>query len=60
LRKTQPKLTSRFVFITGNPGERHLDAEIAKWNVPVIAKPFTLARLTEVCGPMLRSAAESQ
>ena len=60
LRKTQPKVTSRFVFITGNPGEQHLDEEIAKWNVPVIAKPFTLLRFTEVCRPLLRLAAESQ
>lgn len=56
LRKTQPEAARRFVFITGHPGEQHLEAEIAKWNVPVIGKPFTMPRLAEVCGPLLRAA----
>jgi signal transduction histidine kinase len=57
LRDMRPELARRFVFVTGHPGENALAAEIAKWNVPVIAKPFTLARLAEVCGPFLQPAA---
>lgn len=57
LCKARPQAAQRFVFITGHPGEQHMEAEIAKWKVPIIAKPFTLPRLAEVCGPFLRSAA---
>jgi len=54
LRELRPELAKRFVFVTGHPGEKQLEMEIARWNVPVIAKPFTLARLAEVCGPYLQ------
>lgn len=57
LRELRPELARRFVFVTGHPGENALAAEIAKWNVPLIAKPFTLARMTEVCGPFLQATA---
>jgi signal transduction histidine kinase/CheY-like chemotaxis protein len=57
LRDVRPELARRFVFVTGHPGENALAAEIAKWNVPIISKPFTLARLAEVCGPFLQPAA---
>ena len=56
LREKRPELAKRFVFVTGHPGEKALAAEIAKWRVPVIAKPFTHARLAEVCGPFLNRA----
>jgi CheY-like chemotaxis protein len=56
VRELRRELARRFVFVTGHPGENALASEIAKWNVPVIAKPFTLARLTEVCGPFLTAA----
>jgi CheY-like chemotaxis protein len=52
-----PALAQRFVFITGHPGEQSLQDEIAVWGLPVIAKPFTLARLLEVCGPRLTQSA---
>ncbi len=55
LRESRPELARRFVFVTGHPGENALAAEIAKWNVPLIAKPFTLAQMTEVCGPFLQA-----
>ncbi|HZP60666.1 MAG TPA: ATP-binding protein [Opitutaceae bacterium] len=55
LRQSNPLAARRFVFITGHPGEQHLEAEIAQWNVSVIAKPFTLPHLAEVCGPFLHS-----
>ena len=56
LTNARPELARRFVFITGHPGDQHLATQIAQWNVPVIAKPFTLARLVEACGPFLQTA----
>jgi len=56
LAETRPELTRRFVFITGYPGDQNLVMQVAQWNVPVIAKPFTLAKLVEVCGPFLQTA----
>jgi signal transduction histidine kinase/CheY-like chemotaxis protein len=53
LRELQPDLARRFTFITGHPGEQSLRNEIAQWNVPVLAKPFTLSRLVEICRPLL-------
>ncbi|MDF3057673.1 MAG: hybrid sensor histidine kinase/response regulator [Rariglobus sp.] len=53
LRETHPALARRFVFITGHPGEKALETQITEWNVPVIAKPFQLSRLIEICGPFL-------
>lgn len=54
LRETDPAVARRFVFITGHPGEKAMEAQIAHWNVPVIAKPFQLSRLVEICGPYLQ------
>ncbi len=54
LREVRPGIARRFVFLTGYPGDRRLEEEIAQWDVPVIPKPFTLARLAEVCTPFLR------
>ena len=59
LRDVRPELARRFVFVTGHPGDQRLEAEIAQWNVPVVAKPFKLTRLAEACGPFLVAAAES-
>ena len=53
LKERRPRLAQRFTFITGHPGESALRSEIAQWNVPVLAKPFTLTRLIEVCRPLL-------
>ncbi len=52
-----PKTARRFVFMTGHPGGQHLEEKIAAWNIPVIAKPFTIERIAEVCGPLLQAAA---
>jgi signal transduction histidine kinase/CheY-like chemotaxis protein len=57
LREAQPASARRFIFVTGHPGEARLEAEIAQWGVPVVAKPFTISRLSEVCAPYLQSAA---
>lgn len=58
LRELQPAMARRVVFLTGYPGDRKLEEEITQWNVPIIPKPFTLARLTEICGPFLRLPTE--
>jgi CheY-like chemotaxis protein len=46
----------RFVFMTGHAGDKDLEREIFEWGVPVIAKPFRLSRLSEVCYPFLVNA----
>ena len=56
LRENHPAMARRFVFITGHPGEKALETQIAEWNVPVIAKPFQLSRLVEICGPFLENS----
>jgi CheY-like chemotaxis protein len=56
IRTDFPELAERFVFITGHPGEQSLQDEIAVWGVPVMAKPFTLPRLLQICGPRLMQA----
>ena len=53
LREIQPLLARRFAFITGHPGEQSLQEEIARWDVPVLAKPFEVGRLIELCRPLL-------
>ena len=55
VNEQMPDMAKRFVFITGYPGGREHEAEIAKWGVPVLTKPFTLPRLGEICGPFLRA-----
>ena len=53
LRKLRPEYASRFVFVTGYPGDNHLTEEIGRCDVPVVAKPFTVDRFAEVCRPYL-------
>lgn len=55
LRELRPALARRFIFVTGHPGESHLDAEIAQWNVPIVAKPFSVAQLSDACAPFLQA-----
>ena len=57
LRESHPEMSDRFLFVTGHPGEKELEAQIARWNVPIVKKPFSLARLAEACGPILERAA---
>jgi len=59
LRGRRESLVRRFVFITGYPGRDSLDAELETLGAPVIAKPFTVSRLVEVCGSFLRRSPES-
>ena len=58
VRELYPAMALRFVFMTGHPGGQHLEARIAGWNLPVVAKPFTIERIAEVCGPLLQAATE--
>jgi signal transduction histidine kinase len=53
LRDSHPELLQRFVFITGHPGSKSMQDEIAQWDVPVLAKPFTSKKLSQVCRPLL-------
>ncbi|HTZ21869.1 MAG TPA: ATP-binding protein [Opitutaceae bacterium] len=53
LREVRPELAGHFVFVTGHAGERELEEEIARWNVPLVKKPFSMARLADVCQPFL-------
>jgi CheY-like chemotaxis protein/anti-sigma regulatory factor (Ser/Thr protein kinase) len=57
LRDSQPALAERFVFITGHPGSNEDVPEVAQWPVPVVAKPFSVERLVEVCTPYLQPRA---
>lgn len=56
LRETRPAQTRRFLFVTGYAGEKNLEDEISRWGVPVLAKPFTVAKLTAACAPFFESA----
>ena len=56
LVELRPELSSRFVFVTGHEGEDSLVELMNQVCVPLLAKPFTMQRLQEVCGPLLRSS----
>ena len=56
LREAQPAAARRLVLVTGHAGERHLEEEIAAWGVPVLLKPFTIERFTELCSPFLSAS----
>jgi len=56
LVELRPELRNRFVFVTGHEGEESLVELMNQVCVPLLAKPFTMQRLQEVCGPLLRSS----
>ena len=56
LVELRPELSGRFVFVTGHEGEESLLELMNQVCVPLLAKPFTMQRLQEVCGPLLRSS----
>jgi signal transduction histidine kinase/ActR/RegA family two-component response regulator len=56
LVELRPELSSRFVFVTGHEGEDSLVELMNQVCVPLLAKPFTMQRLQEVCGPLLRGS----
>jgi signal transduction histidine kinase len=53
LREVRPELAGRFVFVTGHAGEEDWETDLSSWHVPVVRKPFSLARLADVCQPFL-------
>ena len=55
LRQSRPALARRVVFVTGYIGDRDQSEEIAGWRVPVVAKPFTIDHLVEICSPFLNA-----
>jgi two-component system NtrC family sensor kinase len=54
LQATRPGLARRIVFVTGQPGDRPLQAELGSVPVPVVAKPFRLEQLAAACRPFLQ------
>jgi CheY-like chemotaxis protein len=56
LREKQPSMARKFIFVSGHVGDEKFDQEIRRCNVPLIAKPFTIAHLTAACLPLLRAA----
>jgi two-component system cell cycle sensor histidine kinase/response regulator CckA len=56
LRELQPDLAKRFLFVSGHAGDKQIDTEVKRWNVPLVAKPFSVTNLIEACVPFLRSA----
>jgi CheY-like chemotaxis protein len=59
LRELRPELSRRVVFVTGHAGDPAMEEEIARWSVPVVAKPFTPRRLVEACARLLSPAGEA-
>jgi len=53
LCEAQPKMATRFIFVTGYPEDRHFEVALKQWGVPVIAKPCKLSDLAAACGPYL-------
>lgn len=56
LREFKPVLASRFLFVSGHAGDQKIDEEIRLCNVPLVEKPFTMARIIEACLPFLGAA----
>ncbi|MFZ5493718.1 MAG: ATP-binding protein [Verrucomicrobiota bacterium] len=57
LRDSCPAQAARMIFVTGHMGQGQLQEDIARWGVPVLAKPFTMDRLARVCAPHLAPVA---
>ncbi|MBC7366106.1 MAG: response regulator [Undibacterium sp.] len=53
LCELRSELAGRFVFVTGHEGEDTLVELMGQVEVPLLAKPFTMQRLHEICGPIL-------
>jgi two-component system NtrC family sensor kinase len=53
IQENQPRLSSRFLFITGDAGSTDLDAQLERLKVPVLRKPFDLEHLIRVCTQQL-------
>lgn len=56
LRELHPPLAGRFLFVSGHAGDEQLEKEIRRCNVPLVAKPFTMADFAGACLPFLSGA----
>jgi len=53
IRENQPRLSDKFLFITGDAGSTDLNSQLEQLGVPVLRKPFDLNHLTKVCSQQL-------
>jgi FixJ family two-component response regulator len=58
LQSLRPALARRLVFVSGHVGDKTLEQEMTRWDVPLVAKPFTPRRLIEVCAPFFAAPRE--
>jgi CheY-like chemotaxis protein len=56
LREVQPVLAKRFLLVSGYAGDKQIEEEIRRWNIPLVTKPFTMTDLAGACIPFLRTA----
>lgn len=47
LKEDQPRLTMRFLFITGDAGSQDLNRRLESLGLPVLRKPFNVLRLLD-------------
>jgi CheY-like chemotaxis protein len=55
LKDSRPHQAAKVVFVTGHVGQDQLQEDIARWGVPVLAKPFTVDRLARMCDSRMNS-----
>ena len=53
LRQERPELARRFLLMTGNLSDTRLEESVELAGVPVLRKPFTLARLAEAIAALM-------
>jgi signal transduction histidine kinase len=53
LNETQPETARRMILVTGHAGENDLEPEVAKYQIPVLMKPFSIEEFSEACAPFL-------
>jgi CheY-like chemotaxis protein len=51
LLQHRPELTRRLLFATGHVALQEESEDIERWQVPVVAKPFSIESLIEACRP---------
>jgi len=55
LKDRRPEQAGKVVFVTGYMGQDQLQEDIARWGVPVLAKPFTIDRLARMCAARMNN-----
>ncbi len=51
--RLRPDLATRFLLITGDPGDPAVVAFAGRWRVPVLAKPFNLGLVPAIVSDLL-------